>query len=608
MTPHEAAGDRDLVRLLTRLFLRRLVDHDVISPHADRHESLAVLYALTVSLAVFVTFFLSVTYLSAFIQLPGPAALSALSDRFLFIAASITTSALGALMVWDALSLEPRDAAILGPLPISTRAISAAKLAAAAIFGAVLTVALNAVPSVLYPAFLTLNIGGTRGADLLQLIVVHATTVTMAGLFGFFAILAVRGAVHLLVGEGGFRRVSSGLQSLLVVSMVTALLLAPTVRAADVRGWIGVPVEARWPARPVLWFLGVNETLAGHLVAETPIVPPPRFLFIDIPTNEDRAARALYRALLPRLASLERQAVLSMPLVIGLALAASLWTNRRLPERSAGVPAASRMRAIARRIAERCTRRDPEAQAGFFFGLQTLTRSAAHRTVLAVAVAVGLTHALMVLAQSGRRVFEMQSPPASVFAIGVMSLLSLLIGVAYAVRVPAAPAANWMIRMTWCGDERRYTAGVKRAAMVLVIVLMVLLLPLHLALFGTRIAVLHSLFGLVLGAAALDLLFLFTRTLPFACTYVPIENPKIVWPAGFVGLLLVTYGFAGAERWGMETSGHAIVCGVALSAIALGVNAIDRLRRQERRPINFDGRPALATQRLGLFEHVTARD
>jgi hypothetical protein len=608
MTPDKAAGDRALVRLLTRLFLRRLIDHDVISPHADRHESLALLYALTVSFAVFVTFFLSVTYLSAFIQLPGPAAMSALSDRFLFIAASITTSALGALMVWDALSLEPRDAAILGPLPISTRTISAAKLAAAVIFGAVLTIALNAVPSVLYPAFLTLNIGGTRVAGLLQLIAVHAATVTMAGLFGFFAILAVRGAVRLLLGESGFRRASSGLQSALVVSMVTALLLAPTVRAADVRQWIGVPVDARWPARPVLWFLGVNETLGGHVVAETPIVPPPRYTFVDIPTSEDRAARVAYRALLPRLAALGRQAWLSLPLVSGLALATFLWTNRRLPERSAGVPAASRIRTIARRTAERCTERDPEAQAGLFFALQTLTRSAAHRTVLAIAVAVGLTHALMVLAQSGRQVFEMQLPPSNVFAIGIMSLLALLIGIAYAVRVPAAPAANWIIRMTWCGDERRYTAGVKRAAMLLVAVLLALLLPLHLALFGTRIAVMHSLFGLVLAAAALDALFLFTRALPFACTYVPIENPKIVWPAGFVGLVLVTYQFARAERWGMETPGHALACAFALAAIALAVKTIDRLRRQKRPPINFDGRPASTTQRLGLFEHVTMGD
>ena len=63
-------------RLVTALFLRRFVDNDLLSPHADRHESLAVLYACVVSLAVFVTFLLT-TYLSTFIQLPGTAALSA---------------------------------------------------------------------------------------------------------------------------------------------------------------------------------------------------------------------------------------------------------------------------------------------------------------------------------------------------------------------------------------------------------------------------------------------------------------------------------------------------------------------------------------------------
>jgi hypothetical protein len=226
----------------------------------------------------------------------------------------------------------------------------------------------------------------------------------------------------------------------------------------------------------------------------------------------------------------------------------------------------------------------------------------------ALAVAVGLTHALMVLAQNGRHVFEMQSPPATVFAIGIMSLLSMLIGIAYAVRVPAAPAANWTIRMTWGGDERRYTTGVKRAAMVLVAVLLVLMLPLHMALFGTRIALVHSLFGLVLAAAALDALFLFTRALPFACGYVPIENPKIVWPAGFASLLLVTYEFARAARWGLQTPTRAIVGALALAALAVGVKTIDRLRRRQRRPVNFEGRPAPATQRLGLFEHVTTHD
>ena len=236
MKPLAGGDDAMTFRLVTRLFLRRLIDNDLISPHADRHQSLAVLLGFVVSLAVFVTFFLSTPYLSAFIQLPGPAALSALSDRFLFIAASIAISALGALMVWDALALEARDAAILGPLPIAARTITHAKLTAAIVFGAVLTVALNAVPSVLYPAFLTVNIRGIAGATILRLIAAHATTVTMAGLFGFFGILAIRGILRLLLGDEAFRRASSGVQSALVVSMVTALLLAPTVRATSATG------------------------------------------------------------------------------------------------------------------------------------------------------------------------------------------------------------------------------------------------------------------------------------------------------------------------------------------------------------------------------------
>jgi hypothetical protein len=123
--------DTTAVRLLTRHFIRRLLDNDLISPHADRHESLAVLYAVVLSLAVFITFFVAAPYLSSFIQLPGPTALSALPDRFLFIAASMAVCALAALLVWDALALEPRDTAILGPLPIPSSTITRAKLVAA---------------------------------------------------------------------------------------------------------------------------------------------------------------------------------------------------------------------------------------------------------------------------------------------------------------------------------------------------------------------------------------------------------------------------------------------------------------------------------------------
>lgn len=599
-----AADDRATFRLLTRLFVRRLVDNDVISPHADRHEPLAVLYGLLVSFAIFATFFRCVSYLSAFIQLPGPAALSALSDRFLFIAGSMSVSALGALMVWEALALEARDAAILGPLPIAARTITRAKLAAALIFGAVLTVSFNAVPSVLYPALLTLNMRGIRGATLAQLMAAQAATVTMAGLLGFFSILAVRGTLRLLLGEGTFRRTSSAVQSALVTGMITALLLAPTARTEEVRDWLPDTASRTWPLAPVLWYLGANETLGGHVVAELPVVLPPRASFRAVSLRSDEAARADYRALLPRFRRLARHAGVALPVTVAIALATFLWTNRRLPDRTSGPITPLPIWARLRQAVERHTRRNPEAEAGFFFALQTLARSAPHRTIIAASLAVGVTHALLVVVQSDRITSTSQPPSPGILAISIGMLTSVLTGIVYAVTVPAEPAANWSFRIAWGGDERPYLAGVKRAALSLALVLLTALFPVQVALLGTATAVMHSVFGILFATAAVDALFLCYRKLPFACGYVPIENPKFVWPATFVSLLFVTYGFAGVERWALQTATHALAFGVALAGLAGLLDAIDRRRRRERRAIRFDGQPAFATQRLGLFDHL----
>jgi len=596
-------------RVILRLFLRRLIDNDVISPHADRHESLAVLCGLVVSLAIFVTFFISTDYLAAFIQLPGPTALSALSDRFLFFSASIAVSALAALMVWDALALEPRDAAILGPLPIRARTITRAKLAAALVFGTIFALALNGVPSVLYPVFLTLNMRGMDGRGLLHLIAGHANSAVLAGLFGFFGILATRGVCRLLVGERGFRWVSSTVQSSLVVCAVTALLLAPAVRKTVVYDWVAGAAPARWPAHPVLWYVGVNEIVAGHIVAETPVVLPPRFSFIEFPRQEDDAARVAYRKLLPRFGALAQHAWLSMPVVVLLAIATFLWNHRRLPEQVTSGVVESRLGASIRRMAERLTEANPETQAGFFFTWQTLTRSTPHRTIVAIAAAAGLTHLLVALALSGVARVELTSMSLGVFAINSMMLVSLVVGFRYAVTVPPELASNWTIRMAWLGDERAYLAGVKRAALVtLVTVPLLVLLPLHIALFGFVIAIVHALLGFGIATATLDGLLLSYRRFPLACSYVPVATPKLLWPAGLSTVLLAAYGCADVERWALQTETRTAGLGVAVGAIVLLMKIIDRANRRERLPVHFDERPAPATQRLGLFEHIANHD
>jgi hypothetical protein len=596
--------------LVLRLFLRRLIDNDLISPNADRHESLAVLFALVVSFAVFVTFLITWGYLAAFIQLPGPTALSALSDRFLFISASMAVSALATLMVWDALALEPRDAAILGPLPIASRTITRAKLAAALIFGTVFAVALNTVPSVLYPLFLTMNLRGMHASGILQLIAGHATSVVMAGLFGFFSILAMRGIVRLMIGERGFRRVSSAVQSVLVVCTVTAVLFAPTVRQTAVRDWIAGTITAPWPGRPALWYLGLNEAMAGHIIAETPVVLPPRLPFLPSGlTQLDDAGRAGYRTLLPAFAALATPGWLSVPIVALLAIATFVWNNRRLPEQATPGGSRSRGGAIVDRLAARMTTGDPETRAGFFFTWQTLTRSAPHRTVIAIAAAAGLTNLLIALAASGVHRLALIPIPLGLFAINVMVLAPLIVGFRYAVTVPPEWASNWTIRMAWLGDERGYLAGVKRAALLaLVTVPLLLLLPLDVVLFGFTIAVVHTIYVFLVAMTLLDGVFFTYRQFPFACSYVPIQNPKVIWPAGVTTVLALAYGCSALERWALDTVSRTVSLGATMVSIVVLVKIADRANRRERLPLDFDARPALATQRLGLFESNANHD
>jgi hypothetical protein len=81
------------------------------------------------------------------------------------------------------------------------------------------------------------------------------------------------------------------------------------------------------------------------------------------------------------------------------------------------------------------------------------------------------------------------------------------------------------------------------------------LLPLHVAILGVTSALVHALFGLLVAAALIDGLGLFLnyRKLPFVCSHVPIENPKLVAPAVVVGYLVFAYGFAAIERFALQT-------------------------------------------------------
>src|SRR5436190_21201393 len=120
--------------LLVRHFLRRFLENDLISANADRREVISLSGGALVSFGLVFTFGLCFNYMMETHQTPGRTAVAALDDRFFFITASMLVMGLVAVLAWDALTLDARDVAVLGPLPVPFRDLVRAKLIAVAVF------------------------------------------------------------------------------------------------------------------------------------------------------------------------------------------------------------------------------------------------------------------------------------------------------------------------------------------------------------------------------------------------------------------------------------------------------------------------------------------
>ena len=143
----------DTANLLARHFFRRFIENDLISPDADRHQTLAVACACIVSFGLVVTMLIALKYLAG-VPIPGQTALMSLDDKFLYIGWSMLVMGLVALAEWDALALDARDASILGPLPIPGGVIFRAKATALLLFAGACAVVLNIVPSIIFSSAL----------------------------------------------------------------------------------------------------------------------------------------------------------------------------------------------------------------------------------------------------------------------------------------------------------------------------------------------------------------------------------------------------------------------------------------------------------------------
>ncbi len=572
------AWRRSSFGLLTRLFLRQFLENDAISPDADRSQLLAVVGSLAMSLTLFLSFVMSAKYVSTWT--PGGAAVASLDDKFLYLAFGMIVTALVAATQWDTLSIDPRDAAILEPLPVEPGLIRRAKLAAVAMLGGGVAIAVNLFPSFIFPWLLMFGFRQMSVAWLVPLVAVHfAVTVAAAG-FGYLAVIALRETAALVLGQRAFGMASPWLQGALIVVLGSMLLLLPA--AAD--GIAQRGFEDRRAQSPPMWFLGVYETLAGAIIADLP-----RTAMTPRQVGMDRRSSAIYDQCRREFPALAQRAVYASGFTAVLAALAYLLRARRLPSLApASAPAYRRRWHTGARLANAVLVRDLAARAGFHFALAAMWRNNTHRLTLACAAAGGFAMAVLALSSA----MPGADQAVSVRLLWVQPLLfgALLVGFRHIIRVPAELRANWGFQLAWGDRGEAFLTGVKAAAVIgLVVPALIVVLPLFVFVLGAPRAALHAVLGLAGAIVFLEIIIHGYDKVPFTCTYLPSENMKALAPLYAIAFVLGTATFARLQHWALH-DGSPMRPLLALAVVFVVLRVIS-VKRPRQGLVDFDEAP-----------------
>jgi hypothetical protein len=597
--------DSTHVSLLAGHFFRRFLENDLVSPDGDAHENVAVVFAFLALPGLWVTMGHLFGYVSPLVT-PSEILLRALNDKFQFMACSMIVMALVTTLQWDALALDARDYAVLGPLPIERAVLMRAKVQALFLFAVSFAVAVNAMPTLFFPLALLSNLQVAAGRGI-WLVLVHACASIGASLFAFLVVLGLRSLLAVLLDPRAFRRISVLVQSVAVVGLVTAFLLLPAL-GSEFSRTRPIAGSAALYLSPPAWFVGFYETLTAPVLFSDPkfLARSWRALWT---MEEELRYHGIYVADVRVFHNLALAAIGGLLGAWGAALFLYSRGHRRhlsdLQDLFAPSPSWSRvwLQRIGGWLAGSIVQR-PEARATFFFTLNTLARSARHRLLVAAYVAIGFALAVVgvtgVVTRGG--LSGLAAPTPVLLSVQLILSFCLLVGVRVALAVPAELRANWIFRLAGGDATVHLLTGARRAvAFGIALPFAAAFLPLQAALWGARIGVLHFACASLLSLILVETLFLGFRKVPFTCGYMAGKaNVKVLWPVYLLSFAFCTYGFANLEAWAFVTGTRVATLAAVLAGVLVAVVGWRRLRQRRWQPLQFEELPEPAAQALGL--------
>jgi pimeloyl-ACP methyl ester carboxylesterase len=480
--------ERRQFRILYRDFLSRMVDIEVLSARGDVQKLLAQFAALLAALSFVLAFIMVPRYVSSKLP-PEKLQIAAWGDEEFLIGITIAVVGLFAVIAWNSVLPDRRDALVLGPLPVRLRTIFLAKVAAVATALAVSIVAVNVFTGLTVP-FVAAS-GGAWGFP--RCIAAYWFTMVAAGVFVFSTLLAVQGITAQIFSYRLFQRISSFLQLAAFFAILAVFFLTPPLASVAA---LSAPANHRiLEFLPSYWFLGLFHQLNGSM---QPVFGP-------------LAARAI------------RDTVLTFAVAITFYALAYYRHVRRIVEQPDIAPGSRSSLHIASRFARFALPR-PLDRAILLFTARTMARSRHHRFLLAayggVGLAIALAYAKSLIYGYSREPWDQLNSPLLVG--GFVLLLFTIVGTRAVFALPVALPANWVFKITAIHSPLAYFTAVRRSLYILAAVPVWLVAAIfYLAIWPGRPAAEHIVILVAAGIFMVERALVLFRKIPFTCSYLP---------------------------------------------------------------------------------------
>jgi predicted permease len=534
--------ERRQFRVLYRDFLSRIVDLELLSNGGDMRALLGQFAALLGALGfVFAVLFVP-RYATSTLPHATLMKLVWVDEEFL-IGTTMAIAGLFAVLAWNVVQPDRREALVLGLLPVRIRTIALAKFAAVATALGIAVVALNLFTGLAYPLIVAPPEAGALGA--LRCLGAYWFVLMLSGALVWGGLLALQGLLALVLSYRVFLRLSGWMQLAAFFATVGMYFLKPPFRNHAAGSWL-----------PSYWFFALFQKLTG--AAE------------------------------PAFASLADRAIWSLAIVIATATGAFALcyarNMRRIIEQPEIAPA-DRSRPSAQLAAFCAARFLPRAidRAILLFTARGMARSRHHRLMLAayggVGLAISMAYARDLLYSTGSFFDPLGIPTGSrwnvpnvpILAATLVLLFFAVVGARAVFTLPIALPANWIFRLTAVHSPAAYFAAVRKTlTSVAVAPALLIAATLLFAIWPAAGAIMHLAILALTALLLVELSLYRFRKLPFACSYLP-GKANINVKLGIYLVVLLTVGdqLTHLELWAIHRTARLAVLFAILAAAAL---------------------------------------